>query len=77
MNLADYTIWLSAYGQANPPSYPTKPGDANFDNVVDGADYLEWQQHFSETGPALASDFNADGSVDAADYVMWRHYFGS
>lgn len=57
---------LSAFG----------PGDANFDERVDGADYVTWADHFLMTGQTYASgDFNGDGVVDGADYIVWSDHF--
>ena len=42
----DLATWAAAYGSTN-------AGDANDDNVTDGADFLVWQRQF--TGSAAAS----------------------
>jgi hypothetical protein len=47
------------------------PGDYDYDNDVDGDDYLVWRQSFGSIIEA-AADGNANGVVDAADYVIWR-----
>ena len=54
-------------------------GDANRDEVVDGADYTVWADHYGATG-ALGpdgGDFNCDDSVDGADYTIWADHYGA
>ncbi len=45
-------------------------GDFSGDGVVDGADFLLWQQEAGHSGGALASDGNDDGVVDQADLTL-------
>ena len=54
-------------------------GDANFDGVVNGLDYITWADNFGGTTKlgALAGDFNCDGIVDGLDYVIWADHFGT
>ena len=55
---------------------PPKPGDANLDGLVDGADYTIWADHFFQTGQTRVSgDFTHDGKVDGADYTVWADHF--
>ncbi len=51
--------------------HPTLPGDFNFDNRVDQADYDTWKSSFGSTSN-LAADGNHNGVIDAADYSIWR-----
>ena len=51
------------------------PGDYDFDNDVDGADYDKWKATFGSTGELIA-DGNANGIVDVADYTVWRNFLG-
>jgi hypothetical protein len=61
----------SVYGIPNPT-----PGDANFDGVVDGADYTIWADHFQQSGQKWETgDFNQDGIVNGADYTIWADHF--
>ncbi|HMO83805.1 MAG TPA: hypothetical protein PKC18_02685 [Lacipirellulaceae bacterium] len=48
-------------------------GDYNFDDVVDGADFIVWQQNL---GLAGAADGNGNGVVDAGDLTIWRGNYG-
>src|SRR5262249_20139472 len=51
-------------------------GDGNFDDIVDGADYTLWADHFLMTGQTWEhGDFNGDGLIDAADYTIWADHF--
>lgn len=58
-----------------------RPGDFDFDGVVDGADFLLWQRQFGQTGPFPIDGVktDADGSlvVDAADLDVWAGNFGA
>lgn len=49
------------------------PGDANFDNIVDQADYTIWADNYNSAGPNRigTGDFNGDNDVDQADYTLW------
>ncbi len=51
------------------------PGDANFDALVDGADYTCWADHYEQLGGWRSGDFNDDGFVDGADYTLWADHF--
>jgi len=50
----DLATWQAAYGS-------TDAGDANNDNVSDGADFLLWQQQF--TGPGVVSAIPEPGTL--------------
>lgn len=55
---------------------PQSPGDANFDGLVDGADYTIWADHFLQTGQSFVTgDFTGDGLVDGSDYTIWADNF--
>jgi hypothetical protein len=55
--------------------------DFNSDGVVDGADYLIWQQNFALAGGATREQGNAnptvDGSVDGTDLGVWAGQYGT
>jgi hypothetical protein len=44
----DLATWIAAYGS-------TQAGDANGDNVTDGADFLLWQQQFTGSAPPISA----------------------
>lgn len=49
-----------------------KPGDANFDDLVDGGDYTIWADNYLQTDQTWEDgDFTGDGMVDGADYTVW------
>ena len=51
-------------------------GDATFDDVVDGADYTVWANHYLSTYAKFAQgDFNFDGIVNGVDYTIWADHF--
>jgi len=53
------------------------PGDANFDQVVDGLDYNCWSLHWQQSGHWGGGDFNGDGFVDNLDYSQWSGSYGT
>jgi hypothetical protein len=52
-----------------------EPGDFNFDDVVDAADYTTWKLAYGQPVPhaGWGPDGNGDGVVDAVDYTVWRN----
>jgi hypothetical protein len=60
------------------PTPVAKPGDANGDNLVNGADYFVWLQFYgrSVTGGQASGDFNGSGTVNGADYFVWLSNYG-
>ena len=48
----------------------------NWDDVVDGADYTVWADHFLSTVKNWTTgDLTGDGLVDGADYTVWADHF--
>ena len=47
------------------------PGDANGDDIVDGADYTLWADHYLQAATWRNGNFNYDAIVDGADYTIW------
>ena len=74
VNLDDRDAWLAIAGAANLPSgNPYLLGDANLDGVVDGQDFLVWNNNkFTSVAAWSAGDFNADGVVDGQDFLIWN-----
>lgn len=56
----------------------TLEGDYNSDGVVDGRDFLVWQQCVGLEGgdPYRPGDGNGDGFVTAADLTVWQQQYG-
>jgi hypothetical protein len=54
------------------------PGDYAVDGIVDGQDFLAWQQQLGSTAnpPGNSADGNRDGTVEAGDLAAWQNYFG-
>ncbi|MCC6494510.1 MAG: LamG domain-containing protein [Pirellulales bacterium] len=52
----------------------TNDADFNNDQVVDGKDFLIWQQSFGVSGGA--GDANGNGQVNADDLAIWDDAFG-
>lgn len=53
-------------------------GDFNGDLIVDGADFILWQQAFAAPlSGATVGDANRDGRVDALDLLAWRFNQGA
>jgi hypothetical protein len=57
-----------------------RPGDYNFDGIVNQADHMTWMAQFGSSGPCPingdCADGNRDGPINAADYVFWRKVAG-
>jgi hypothetical protein len=52
---------------------PVQEGDATLDGVVDGLDFIEWNNNkFSPLAAWCGGDFNADGIVDGLDFIKWN-----
>ncbi len=66
----DFSLAAGAINRAASP-----PGDYNFDDRVDAADYVIWR-HSASSITLLAADGSGNGIVDAADYYLWRTNFG-
>jgi len=50
-------------------------GDANCDGAVDGLDYIEWSNHYHQSGDWGDGDFTGDGYVDGLDYIVWSNNY--
>lgn len=66
----DFPLAAGAINRAASP-----PGDYNFDDRVDVADYVIWRDSQNSTS-LLAADGSGNGVVDPADYDLWRANFG-
>ncbi len=79
VNTADLDDWLSQAGAENlPDGRAYVLGDANLNGVVDGQDFLDWNQSkFTETAAFCQGDFNADGITDGQDFLIWNQSWNS
>lgn len=54
-------------------NYVALAGDANGDRVVDGQDFIIWNQNkFSGGSNWTTGDFNGDGLTDGQDFIIWN-----
>ena len=73
IDLADRDSWLALAADENNLMAPYKLGDANLDGVVDGQDFIAWNEHkFSASLQWNSGDFNGDGAVDGQDFIEWN-----
>ena len=74
VDIDDLTEWLSVAGANNLASGNAyQPGDGNLDGVVDGMDFILWNQNkFTPAAAFCSGDFNVDGVVDGQDFVVWN-----
>lgn len=52
-------------------------GDADRNGVVDGLDFLTWQQNAGGSGDWSDGDFNGDGLVNTADLQLWENEYSN
>ena len=74
LDLVDLNEWLTVAGSINLPSGNAYiHGDANLDGVVDGQDFIVWNNHkFTSGNGWCGGDFNADGVTDGQDFIVWN-----
>ncbi|MEM8679076.1 MAG: Ig-like domain-containing protein, partial [Planctomycetota bacterium] len=72
----DLLAWLANAGAVNRPSQAAYlMGDANLDGLVDGLDFVIWNNNkFTDTTDFCSGDFNASGRVDGADFLRWNDH---
>ncbi len=72
----DLEVWLILAGAINLANgNPYLNGDANLDGVVDGSDFIVWNQHkFTANSAWCSGDFTADGFVDGQDFIVWNQF---
>jgi len=72
----------SVGGYISPTPGFGKPGDANEDGIVNGADFSIWLQNYGRVTPTpvtnghRSGDFNGDGIVNGADFSIWLNNYG-
>jgi len=54
---------------------PELPGDYNYDNIVDVADYTAWRDALGAPAGTLPNDPNG-GVIDIDQYNTWKDHFG-
>jgi cytochrome c peroxidase len=70
---SDLQQWLVEAALVDGYSTPYRRGDANLDSVVDGNDFIAWNQNkFTSSLAWDDGDFNGDGIVDGLDFIEWN-----
>ena len=73
IDVADRNQWLEVAANENGLASPYQLGDANLDGVVDGIDFVAWNDHkFTQSLQWSDGDFTADGFIDGLDFVAWN-----
>ena len=74
VDAADLSAWLTVGGAFHlGQGRSFLGGDANLDGIVDGLDFIRWNDNkFTSMAAWSAGDFNADGVVDGLDFVIWN-----
>lgn len=74
VDLADRDAWLEEAGEINlGTGRAYLLGDANLDGIVDGTDFLIWNQNkFSSVALWSGADFDANGITDGQDFLLWN-----
>ena len=75
-NAGDLDLWRELAGRVlNDSQGPVLVGDANLDGVVDGQDFIAWNNNkFTALASWSGGDFTADGLVDGQDFVAWNNF---
>ncbi len=69
----DLQQWLMEAALVDGYATPYRRGDANLDSIVDGSDFIAWNQNkFTSSLAWNDGDFNGDGVVDGLDFIQWN-----
>jgi hypothetical protein len=69
----DLLAWLAGAASENGFGESYRLGDADLDGVVDGFDFIRWNENrFSASGFWSRGDFDGDGFVDGGDFISWN-----
>lgn len=74
----DLANWEAGYGQFDGITTFAKSddGDANYNGIVDGDDFLSWQRTFGLTlDPSTDGDGNYE--VNGDDFLLWQRNYGA
>ena len=62
-----------AYDSNRVRVHAARPGDANFDGVIDASDFNIWNENKYTVGAGwTGGDFNLDGVTDVSDFNIWN-----
>jgi len=71
---ADVDQFLASAASLNGFGSAYKRGDANLDGIVDGQDFILWNNtKFTNSLLWNDGDFNGDGVVDGQDFILWNN----
>jgi hypothetical protein len=74
ISLADRDVWLADAATLNELGSPYKLGDATLDGIVDGLDFIEWNEDkFTSNLLWSSGNFNGDEVVDGLDFIEWNN----
>ena len=73
IDLNDRDEWLAQAAIENGFASPYKVGDANLDGVVDGVDFIVWNESkFTQMLLWNRGNFNGDAVNDGLDFILWN-----
>ena len=64
------------YPDIGADEYGSPAGDADYDGLVDGLDYIIWSNNYKQPGNWGDANFNGDVLVNGLDYVIWSNNYG-
>ena len=67
---------VGAFPDIGADEYGSPAGDADYDGLVDGLDYVIWSNNYGLSGDWGDADFSGDDLVDGLDYVIWSNNYG-
>ena len=67
---------IGAFPDIGADEYGSPAGDADYDGLVDGLDYVIWSNNYGLPGTWGDANFNGDALVDGLDYVIWSNNYG-
>jgi hypothetical protein len=67
---------VGAFPDMGADEYGSPSGDADYDGLVDGLDYVIWSNNYKQPGNWGDANFNGDVVTDGLDYVIWSNNYG-
>jgi len=67
---------VGAFPDMGADEYGSPAGDADYDGLVDGLDYIIWSNNYYQSGTWSDGDFSGDALVDGLDYIIWSNNYG-
>lgn len=73
IDMQDVDEWLDGAASYNGFASPYNYGDANLDGVVDGLDFIAWNDNrFTASLQWDEGNFDGNGFIDGQDFVAWN-----